>query len=102
MGRFVGFRLRAKGQDRDIEKDLERFNDESERVREAYRIAMAVERGEYVQAAALGAVQRTTHMPTLAKPERLKPLDWSSLPKEPTVKQDSVEVDLKKNMLGGF
>jgi hypothetical protein len=89
---FIAFRTNAK-KDADIEKDLARFSNMTQRLKEAYRIAMAVERGEYIKAGLAVAIT-TGGMPSMVtKPP-------AELPKPLLAKE--VEVDIKANMLGGF
>lgn len=99
MSRFVGFRLRAKGKDKDIEDDLKRFSDESERIREAYRLAMEVERGEYVRVSALQNVAPAAPVVRPApRREPGNPVVW-----EPAVKAVELsEDDIRKNILSDF
>lgn len=98
---FVGFRLSEKA-DTDIIKDLSRFTDTTERMKEVYRLAMRVERGEV----AVQSVMRPA--PTPSKPRQPeKPLDWKqSIPAEPTVKTSKPPEERKKaikaNIIQGF
>lgn len=93
---FVGFRTSTK-KDKDIEKDLARFGNASERIRELYRLGLAVERGEYVKASSLGAAVMVRE----ELPKRV------TIPREPTVKPlvqapATPMSDIEKNMLDGF
>ena len=104
MGRFVGFRLGKN--DGDIEEDLKRFSNESARIREAYRLAMAVERGEYVKVTdVLLNYQPYKEPPKPSEPTKPPdPIRWE-FPAEPTVKNEK-PVDkktmIRNNILGGF
>jgi hypothetical protein len=99
---FVGFRIGKK--DRDIEQNLARFTDQSKRMREVYRLAMAVERGEYVRASEVSRVAPPYQATQVKEPEApKKDIDWkNSFPKEPSVKPKEGKAALKNNMLQGF
>jgi len=99
---FMGCRLGKA--DKDIQDDLARFSDKTARLKQVYRLAMAVERGEYVRVSALGTVQVTKEEP---RPAKLEPLTWKfpepAKPAKPAKKPaGDVKATIKSNMLQDF
>lgn len=100
---MAGFRLNPD-KDADILRDLNRFNNKTDRIKEMYRKAMVMEQGGYVQRATVLPVrhQHSQVIPgeTEASASEAAPLIWK-IPVEPTV--DGIKgIDkegIKKNIL---